>query len=495
MVYIYKKYMLFALIVLVVLAACSEKTKPSESKPKETKAPKPNIIFILADDLGYGDLGCYGQQKIKTPHIDQLALNGMRFTQHYSGSTVCAPSRSALMSGQHTGHTYIRGNRELKGQEGQTPIPDSLVILPEALKTVGYTTGAFGKWGLGFVGSEGDPINQGFDTFYGYNCQRMAHRYYPTHLWDNQEIDSLPGNDWIQKVTYAPDVIQKRMLRFIEENKEVPFFAYVPLILPHAELISPQDSILAKYAGKFEEPHPYKGGKSSGYGPNLKISDYTPQEIPRATFASMVARTDAYVGQIVAKVFELGIAGNTIIVFTSDNGPHVEAGADPEFFNSTGGLRGVKRDLYEGGVRVPMIVSWPGKIQKGSISQHISAFWDFFPTIADITGTAVPEDIDGISFLPALLGDQNQEQHEYLYWEFINRGGRQAVRMGDWKGVKYKVRTDKDAPMELYNLAIDPSETTNVASKHPEVVAQIEQLLSEARVESELFPLFKESTP
>jgi len=469
-------------ILLIVLSSCSQ-TKAQKKKLEK----KPNIIYILADDLGYGDLSCYGQEKFQTPNIDKLAENGMKFTQHYSGSTVCAPSRSSLMTGQHTGHTPIRGNKELKGRDGQTPMPASSYTIAEMLKEVGYTTGAFGKWGLGFIGSEGDAVNQGFDEFYGYNCQRMAHRYYPPYLWKNDNKVYLEGNDWTNTVTYAPDLIQDATLQFIENNKDTPFFAYVPLVLPHAELISPQDSILKKYQGKFIEV-PYTQPYASDYGPDIVKNKYCTQKEPYAVFASMIDRTDVYVGQIVAKVKELGIDDNTIIIFTSDNGPHNAGGANPEFFNSAGGLKGMKRDLYEGGVRAPFIVSWPNKIKAGSVSNHVSAFWDMMPTFADVIGVKTPATTDGISLLPTLLNEGDQKQHEYLYWEFNHKGGRQAVRKGDWKGVIYNVLKNKKAKIELYNLAEDPTESNDISDKYPEIVAEIEGIMKNAHVDSELFP-------
>jgi len=477
------QFLITAIISLVMLNSSCSQTK--ETKKKSEK--KPNIIYILADDLGYGDLSCYGQEKFQTPNIDKLADNGMKFMQHYSGSTVCAPSRSSLMTGQHTGHTPIRGNKELKGREGQTPMPANSYTIAEMLKEAGYTTGAFGKWGLGYIGSEGDAINQGFDEFYGYNCQRMAHRYYPPYLWKNDQKVPLEGNDWTNTVTYAPDLIQDATLGFIEDNKDKPFFAYVPIVLPHAELISPQDSILKKYQGKFEEV-PYTQPYASDYGPDIEKNKYCTQKEPYAVFASMVDRTDVYVGQIIDKVKELGLENNTIIIFTSDNGPHNAGGANPEFFNSAAGFKGMKRDLYEGGVRAPFIVSWPNKVKAGSVSNHVSAFWDMMPTFADIVDVKTPSTTDGISLLPSLLQESNQKEHEYLYWEFNHKGGRQAVRKGDWKGVIYNVLKNKNAKIELYNLAEDPSESNDIAGLHPKIVAEIERIMKNAHVDSELFP-------
>ncbi|MCK5693929.1 MAG: sulfatase-like hydrolase/transferase, partial [Bacteroidales bacterium] len=332
---------LIILIFGLTISACTPKEAATEIK----KTP-PNIIYILADDLGYGDLSCYGQEKFSTPHLDQLAMDGIRFTRHYSGSTVCAPSRSVLMTGLHTGHTPIRGNQEVK-PEGQWPLPASAETLAERLKEVGYVTGAFGKWGLGFPGSEGDPVKQGFDRFFGYNCQRYAHRYYPEYLWENEEKVYLEGNDWSSTVSYAPDMIQQKTIDFIREHRDTSFFAFVPIVIPHAELIVPDDDIYQQYLGKFPET-PYVGRPGADYGPDMIISMYCSQENPHATFAAMVHRIDRYVGEIVIELEELGLSENTIIMFTSDNGPHMEGGADPRFFNSNGGLRGFKRDLYEG---------------------------------------------------------------------------------------------------------------------------------------------------
>lgn len=473
---------ILALSALFFLNSCAE------SKPN--KAPsKPNIIYILADDLGYGDISSYGQKKFSTPNLDAMVANGMKFTQHYSGTSVCAPSRSSLMTGQHTGHTHIRGNKEL-GTEGQEPLIGSSITIAEVMKEAGYVTGAFGKWGLGFVTTEGGATHQGFDEFFGYNCQRMSHRYYPTHVWHNEEKVMLKGNDWTHKVTYAPDVIQEKTLEFIEHNSDKPFFAYVPIILPHAEMIAPEDPIFEKYKGKYEEtPHTEESDNyTSDYGPNMTPKHYCPQPTPHAAFAAMVDRLDMYVGQIVAKVNELGIAENTIIMFASDNGPHGEGGADPKFFNSAGGLKGMKRDLYEGGIRSPFIAVWPAKIKAGSTSDHISAFWDVMPTIADLGGVKTPTQSDGVSFLPTLLGSESQKNHEYLYWEFHGKEGRQAVRKGKWKAVAYRIENPKKATFELFDLDKDPSESHDIASQYPEVVKEMKEIISESHVESEIFP-------
>lgn len=467
---------------ILFLYGCSSGTGEAEEK-------RPNIIYILADDLGYGDLGCYGQEKIETPHLDNLAAGGIRFVNHYSGSTVCAPSRSSLMTGLHTGHTPVRGNREYY-PEGQEALPDSIPSIAEIMKKQGYATGAFGKWGLGFIGTSGDPNRQGFDRFFGYNCQRQAHRYYPEYLWDNNTQVRLPGNDWSHKETYAQDVIHKRALAFMEENKDQPFFLFLPYVLPHAELAVPEDSLVRKYRDKFTEPNPYTGKEGADYGPGLKIPAYQSQPEPRATYAAMVQRLDVYVGQIVAKLEELGLSGNTVIMFASDNGPHVEGGNDPAFFNSNSNLRGHKRDLYEGGIRTPFIVSWPSKIKSGRVTDHISAFWDVLPTLADLAGMDALPETDGISFLPTLLGKDSQPVHDHLYWEFSGRGGKQAVRKGNWKAVRLNIRKDPDAPVELYDLSKDPGETSNVAARHPDLVKEMKALMEQSHEPNAVFPLF-----
>lgn len=471
-----KTTLLLAFIALTGLHSC---TLP---QPKTER--QPNIVFIMADDLGIGDLGVYGQQHIATPNIDRLAANGMLFTDFYAGTTVCAPSRSALLTGQHTGHTHIRGNKEIQ-PEGQEPLADSIQTLAMVLQQAGYATGAFGKWGLGMVGSSGDPNRKGFDTFFGYNCQRQSHRYYPTHLWHNDQKIVLDGNDLTQKVHYAPALIQEKTLAFIEDHQDEPFFLFVPTILPHAELVVPDDEFYQQYEHAFEET-PHAG---NDYGPDATVPGYASAAKPRATHAAMVSRLDHYVGEIVAKIEELGLADNTIIFFTSDNGAHREGGADPDFFQSSGPFRGYKRDLYEGGIRVPLIASWPNTIPAGSTSGHVAAFWDLLPTFAAIAGAPAPAATDGISFLPTLQHAGPQPAHEYLYWEFHEAGGRQAVRAGNWKLVKQGVKQPGQHSVELYDLASDPSEQHDLAAKHPEVVSQLLQYIEEAHVPSDIFPL------
>ncbi len=463
---------------------------------------KPNVIFILADDLGYGELGCYGQEKIRTPHIDRLAAEGMKFTQHYSGSPVCAPSRCVLMTGKHTGHAYIRNNDEMgyRGEvwrnpnlEGNRPMLENTYTVGRMFQKAGYTTGAIGKWGLGGPDNSGDPNKQGFDHWYGYLCQRVAHNYYPIHLWRNSEKHVLAQNkyfyphqrlpkdkDPFDKASYAPysgkqysmDLMAEEALWFIRENKDRPFFLYLPFPVPHAAIQVPEDS-LQEYEGAFPET-PYKGEKG-----------YLPHPAPRAGYAAMVTRMDREIGKIMALLKEFGIDDKTLIFFSSDNGPTFNGGTDSEFFNSAGPLRGLKTMLYEGGIRVPLVARWPGKIKPNTVSEHSSAFWDFLPTFAELLGTKPPRDIDGISILPTLLGNnEKQGVHAFLYWEY---GGRQAVRMGDWKAY----RKDVNSPIELYNLKDDIAEQHNLAEKKPDVVSQMREIMRDARTESELFPLVR----
>ncbi len=441
---------------------------------------EPNIVYILADDLGYGDLSCYGQEKFLTPNIDKLAKEGMLFTQHYSGAPVCAPSRSALLTGLNTGHTYIRGNKEVE-PEGQYPMPKAAFTVAEMLKSKGYVTGAFGKWGLGFSGSEGDPLQQGFDTFYGYNCQKLAHNYYPDHLWENENKVMLTENEGSKNGQYAPDLIHQKALSFLEKHQKELFFLYYASPLPHAELAAPK-LYMDKFVGKF---NPEKVFKSKTNSEALKKGEYASQPQSHAAFAAMISLLDNQVGEIVAKIKELGLEDNTIIIFTSDNGPHQEGGADPDYFNSNGILRGYKRDLYEGGIRVPMIAKWKGKIAEGSKSNHISAFWDVMPTLAELTNTNISATVDGISFLPTLLNKGSQKKHYYLYWEFHELGGRQAIRKDNWKLIKYNV--NKNGNYQLYNLENDISETNDLASTMPKKVAELSKILEASRTESEVF--------
>lgn len=446
------------------------------------KAPesRPNVIYIMADDLGYADITPYGQQLIETPNIERLAAQGMLLTQCYAGCTVSAPSRASLMTGLHTGHTYVRGNYEIN-PEGQCPMPAGTYTLGTLFSNAGYVTGAFGKWGLGYPGSESVPSKVGFDRFYGYNCQRMAHTYYPDHLWDDDRRVDFPENVDPGRQTYSQDIIHAKALDFIHENAEAgrPFFAYLAYTLPHAELCLPHDEVYQHYVEKFKDaPADAKPWVSHG-------SSYGTSEHPMASFAAMVSRLDRYVGEVMALLEKEGIADNTLIVFTSDNGPHREGGANPDFFHSYGPVRGCKRDMYEGGIRVPFIVSYPGHIAEGTKSDQIMAFWDIMPTFAELIGSSDTITTDGISMLPSWTGGR-QEQHPYLYWEFHELGGRQAVRMGDWKGIRLNVGNDRTS-FELYNLADDIHEERNVAAENPDITARINEIMDTARTPSELF--------
>jgi len=487
----------------------SERNSParvSALRVVATKTP-PNIIFMMADDLGYGDLGAYGQKIIRTPTLDRLASEGMRFTQHYAGNNVCAPSRCVLMTGKHPGHAFIRDNREVGGWDslkGQWPIPESEFTLPQALKAAGYATGAFGKWGLGGMGTSGDPLKHGFDHFFGYNDQRHAHNYFPQVLVSDEsliELDNPPikipsvlpkeadPNDPANYAgftgkQYAPDLIAQQALDFIRRNKGRPFFLYFPTTVPHLALQVPEDS-LAEYRGKIPD-QPYPGGKG-----------YLPNHDPHAAYAAMVTRLDRDIGRIVQLVKDLGLEDNTIFVFTSDNGAVYKlAGFDPEFFKSNGELRGYKGGMYEGGIRVPLIVRWKGHVAPNTTSSRITGFEDWLPTLLDLIGdsNAIPAGLDGVSFAPTLLG-KSQPARPFLYRESPGYGGQQCVRAGDWKAVRQRLnpgprqRMPAEIVTELYDLAKDPGEATNLADEHPDILARLEKVMSEQHVPSKLFPL------
>lgn len=469
-----------------VLPALSGMALVSCNTPEQ---PKPNIILVVADDLGYGDIACYGQKLIETPNIDRMASQGMLFTRHYSGTSVSAPSRSALMTGMHTGNTPVRDNVEFQ-PEGQQPLFDEAVTVAEMLHDAGYATGAFGKWGLGAVDSEGCPNSQGFDEFFGYICQRQAHRYFPEHLWHNTTRVQVndPEN---QCVNYSCDLIHQKALEFIETNKSRPFFLFYPCVLPHAELMMPEGEMMKKYRGRFEEK-PYPGtGAGSEYGsPDFNVAAYCPQPEPHTTFAAMVSQLDLYVGELMACLEENGLADNTIIIFTSDNGPHREGGADPVFFNGSGGLRGIKRDLYEGGIRVPFVVKWPGKVAENVKSDFVCAFWDLMPTFAEIGGATLPEGMDGVSLVPVLTGEpEKQEAHPFLYWEFHDENGRQAVLKDNWKAVKLNVKVPEKTVVELYDLSSDPYEQNNIAAEYPEVLSEMLAIMDESHHDNRIFRL------
>jgi arylsulfatase len=459
--------------VLAVMAAV-------QSVGKDAKRQRPNIILVMADDLGWKELGCYGQEKIRTPHIDRMAAEGMRFTQFYTGAPVCAPARCNLMTGKHGGHAYIRNNGEIKANQytlngttiygGQTPLAAEETTLAQILKDRGYATGCFGKWGLGAAGTSGDPLRKGFDRFYGYNCQRHAHNLYPKYLDNNGTPEFLEGNTrGISGQQYAPLRIADEMLEFIKEHHDRPFFVYYPTVIPHLALQAPQEEINA-YLGEWDET-PYAG------------KSYLPHPTPRACYAAMITFMDRQMGRLFALLKELGIDDNTIVLFTSDNGTtHLRAQVDYEFFDSVGELRGLKGSVYEGGVREPFIARWPGRIPANTVSGHIGAHYDVLPTLAELAGAEVPAGIDGISILPELLGAAaGQQKHDFIFWDFAGSGGQIAVRMGDWKAVKTNVKKNPDAPLELYNLKKDLSETANVAVQHPEIVEKIEAIILRER--------------
>ncbi|WP_169980652.1 arylsulfatase [Tautonia rosea] len=463
---------------LALMASLTLATLAGAAEEAGTHPKPPNIIFIMADDLGYGDLGSYGQKTIPTPNLDRLAAEGTRFTQVYAGSTVCAPSRCVLMTGYHSGHARIRGN-------DRVPLLPEDVTVAEALKAAGYQTALIGKWGLGEPESTGVPNKQGFDDFFGYLNQKHAHNYYPDHLWRQEERVEIPenviGSDEgvaIERVTYSHDLFAEEALDWVAQHRDGPFFLYLALTIPHAN---------------------NEGSRATGDG--MEVPDYgsfaeKDWPNPLKGQAAMIARMDRDIGRLLASLDDLGIDDDTIIFFTSDNGPHREGGPEysPDFFNSNGPLRGIKRDLYEGGIRVPMLVRWPGHVPAGKVSDQVWTFWDVPPTLAELAGSSavaeLPDDLDGISLVPTLLGPEaagrEQERHEFLYWEFHEgRASKQAARMGDWKGV----RLAPDGPLELYDLANDLGETTDVSADHPKIVSAITHYLDTERTESEVWPL------
>lgn len=441
---------------------------------------QPNIVFILADDLGCFELGCYGQQKIKTPHLDRLAASGMKFTRFYAGNNVCAPSRCSLLTGKHPGHASIRDNKEVQ-PEGQHPLELDEATLSSVVKKQGYATGAIGKWGLGMFRSTGDPLRHGFDFFYGYNCQRHAHSHYPRYLYRNQLRVDLPGNSINTGDTYSHDLLEKESLQFIRDHRAEPFFLYLPYIIPHVAVQVPEVD-LKQYQGQLGNDPAYDGKKG-----------YQPHPAPHAGYAAMVSKLDRTVGRIVDELKELGLLENTLIIFTSDNGPtHNVGGADSTFFQSAGPLRGLKGSMYEGGLRVPCIAMWQGKIKPGSVCDTRWAFWDMLPTLAELTRAKIHASCDGISFLPTLLGRHQAKVHECLYWESPGYGGQQAVIAGPWKAVRQQMKQQASRGVmttELYQIDSDESEKHNVAASHPDVVARMEALMKREHTPSSLFPL------
>ncbi len=449
---------------------------------------KPNIILILADDLGYGDLSCYGQQTLKTPNIDRMAREGIRFVQHYTGSSVCAPSRASLMTGRDPGHCWVRGNYETgpHGFGGELELRKQDVTLAEILKRTDYQTAIIGKWGLGMDGTTGEPKRKGFDYSYGFLNQAHAHEQFPDYLYRNGESETVQKNLDGKRGYFSNDIFTDDAIRFLKKKREAPFFLYLAYITPHAEMLVPEDSIFNRFKGKFiETPFIMNGQGSNESDP---FGAYYSQSHPKAAFASMITRIDYDVKKILDELKNLGLDKNTLIIFSSDNGPHQEGGNDPYFFNSNGSQRGIKRDLYEGGIRVPFIVRWPDVINPGQVSDHLSAFWDILPTFADLVNVNISDvATEGISLLPTFLGNsKEQKQHPYLYWEFHeNKFSDQAVRKGKWKAIRH----DPDAKAELYNLEVDPKEKNNLASTNPEVVNGLEKLLDNSRIENPFFLL------
>lgn len=505
-----KKSILSLLFAGTFFLSCKEEAKVSEAV---TEIMKPNIIYILADDLGYAELGAYGQTKIETPNIDALAKEGMLFTQHYTSAPVCAPARHMLLTGKHAGHAYIRSNSEWKERgevwnyiamakdstlEGQGPMPTNTITLVHKLKEAGYATGIVGKWGLGAPHTHSIPNNMGFDFFYGYNCQRQAHTYYPLHLYRNKNRvhlanDTVAPNTKLSKGAdpedpdsyaaytlkdYSPDLMFNEIIGFVNDNKENPFFLYWATPIPHVALQAPKNWV-DYYKKKFGNEKPYLGEKG-----------YFPHQNPRAAYAAMVSYLDENIGKLVQQLKNESIYENTLIIFTSDNGPSYAGGADPEYFESAKPFDGKygrgKGYLYEGGIRVPMIASWPSKIKAGSTSDHISAHYDMLATFGDVGGYENIKDTDGISLLPTLLSKENQEVHEFMYWEFPSYGGQVAIRMGDWKVVRQNLKNKKDPSLELYNLKEDPLETINVAALHPEILKKAAEIFKTERVSPEL---------
>lgn len=480
------------------------------------KPLKPNIVFILCDDMGYGDLGCYGQKYIQTPNLDRMAQEGMRFTQAYAGSPVSAPSRAALMTGQHSGHGHVRGNKEYWPQSpvmkygenkdwsivGQEPYDANHVILPEVMKNNGYTTGMFGKWAGGYEGSCSTPDKRGVDEYYGFICQFQAHLYYPNFLnrYSKSKGDTATvrvtmgdnirypmfGDDYKKRTQYSADLIHREALQWLDaQDGKQPFYGFFTYTLPHAELAQPNDSILKHYKKQFFVDKTWGGSEGSRYNP---------VEHTHAQFAGMITRLDAFVGEILAKLKEKGLDENTIVIFSSDNGPHEEGGADPAFFGRDGKLRGLKRQCYEGGIRIPFIARWPGHVPAGTVNDHQLAFYDVMPTFCELAGDkGFPKKylnrkikgdcFDGISFVPTLLGDDaRQQKHEFLYWEF-HETDQIAVRMDDWKLVV------KKGEKYLYNLAEDIHEDANVAAQHPDILQQMVDIVLREHTDNELFPV------
>jgi arylsulfatase A len=459
------------LVLLIVLGAAGP-LSAAQAGPVADRARPPSILLIQADDLGYGDLGAYGQARFRTPALDRLAREGIRFTQYYAGSPVCAPSRAALMTGLHTGHGWIRGH-------GDVPLRPQDTTLAQVLQAAGYRTAVIGKWGLGGPGSTGAPERKGFEYSFGFLDHNHAHRQYTDHLWRNgRPVATDPDRD------YVNDLFTQEAIGFLERQDRRPFFLYLNYTVPHAELRAP-DEAMRPFLGRFPEtPFTNRQADARERGPDEIPLGFRSQPRPRAAFAAMVTRMDRDIGRLVGLLDSLGLGHRTLVLFVSDNGPHHAGGGDPAFFRSAGGLRGGKGTLYEGGIRVPMIARWPGIIPPGRVSDHVWAHWDLLPTLAELAGAATPSGLDGISMSRALRGE-SQPAQAFLYWEYEGAGFQQAVRMAQWKAV----RRDPSRPLELYDLDHDPGEQRNLASSRPEVVSRLEQYLATARTESALWPM------
>jgi arylsulfatase A len=442
------------------------------------KIDKPNIIYILADDLGYGDIGCYGQKVITTPRLDKMAAEGLRFTQHYSGSTVCGPSRSCLLMGQHTGHTFLRGNGSL--QVRKNPLD---MTFPSALQKAGYNTAMIGKSGLACNSDDGAlPNLKGFDTFFGYTSHTQAHWYYPKYLWDNGKKVEYPNNTLHAGDHYSSDQVMARALKYIEDQKDGPFFLHLAFQIPHASLRA-KEEWKAKYRLILKEK----------LLPPRKHPHYSYEREPKTTFAAMISYMDDNVGRVLDKLKDLGIEKRTLVIFASDNGAMQEGGHKRDSFNSNGELRGGKRDLYEGGIRTPCIAYWPGSIAPNGVTNHLSAFWDISPTARELAGAEVQADTDGLSLVPTLLGKGVQEKHKNLYWEFFERGGKRAIRQGKWKLIYFNTNEDKNPKFELYDLDKDEAETNNIAQQYPEIISQLTKDMNAAHTIAD-YPRFKFAT-
>lgn len=480
----YTEKLNFILLALFLFAAgCSSRSAEGN------EVERPNIIYILVDDMGYGDLGSYGQQILKTPNLDRMAAEGILFTDHYAGAPVCAPSRASLMTGRDTGHSRVRGNYETGkyGFGGELELrPENITIAEVLQQQADYTTAIIGKWGMGMNGSTGEPKKKGFDYSYGFLNQAHAHWHYPTYLYRNGVKEPVENNLENKRGYYSNDIFTDEALQFIGKERKAPFFLYLAYTIPHAELLVPDDSIFARYKGMFDEV-PFVGRTQGSDGVD-SLGYYHSQAYPKAAYASMITHIDNDVQKIIDQVKRLGIDENTVVMFSSDNGPHKEGGADPAHFNSNGPLKGAKRDVYEGGIRIPFIVRWPGSIKSGQTSDHVSAFWDMLPTMADLAGVDIKDvRTEGISIMPTLLGDTTaQEKHDYLYWEFHEKKySDQAVRKGKWKAVRH----DPNEPLELYDLDTDLAEEHNVAGENPDVVTQMKHIMETARTDNPYWKL------